>query len=43
MVYFSIERFKKGLKPNQHLTMQEIDFSIERFKKGLKPWHFKHF
>ena len=35
-VDFSIERFKKGLKPNGVPLIRAFYFSIERFKKGLK-------
>ena len=35
-VYFSIERFKKGLKLINSSFKLGAYFSIERFKKGLK-------
>ena len=35
-VYFSIERFKKGLKQCFQISYSILYFSIERFKKGLK-------
>ncbi|ECR2051904.1 hypothetical protein F0O48_08270, partial [Campylobacter jejuni] len=36
-IYFTIKKFKKGLKQCYSLYYTSINFTIKKFKKGLKP------
>ncbi|EAH6130311.1 hypothetical protein EHA74_04685 [Campylobacter jejuni] len=35
-IYFTIKKFKKGLKQSITFYNQTFDFTIKKFKKGLK-------
>ncbi len=35
-IYFTIKKFKKGLKPSEVETANPLNFTIKKFKKGLK-------
>ena len=35
-MYFTIRKFKKGLKPQNQVGEKLQDFTIRKFKKGLK-------
>ncbi|EAK1150096.1 hypothetical protein BBR99_06010 [Campylobacter jejuni] len=36
-IYFTIKKFKKGLKLIDDVKNERIYFTIKKFKKGLKP------
>ncbi|EAL3096789.1 hypothetical protein A6E55_05930, partial [Campylobacter jejuni] len=45
-IYFTIKKFKKGLKPALQIHLFQCNFTIKKFKKGLKQvsfYLFQHF
>ena len=39
MIYFTIKRINKGLKPYSTFFIKKPNFTIKRINKGLKPFH----